>query len=364
MVCYGPAPVERRSGRRAPLVAAVAAGALIIGLSPPSGGADTVPALRARGAALQRAEQAALLQLYAAESSLARSRAALAALEARSAALAAAEADARRRTGIVRRSLAASRQRLASLLRDLYVQGDADPIAVILGASSLDEAVTGIESLSRAASQSARLGREAQSRAATLRVLSTRLAKRRGDLERARRDARAAARQLEDAVARRASTVAGLRRQRALTNVQIAALEERARAAQRASAKLAAAAAAAAARAEPAAAVDTTTTTPPQPPDPIPAPQPPGGTRTLVVDAVAYHLPGRTASGIPVGIGVIAVDPTVIPLGTRVFVPGYGPAVAADVGTAIKGAIIDLWMPSTARARAWGRRTVTITIYG
>ncbi len=61
---------------------------------------------------------------------------------------------------------------------------------------------------------------------------------------------------------------------------------------------------------------------------------------------------------------MIAVDPSVIPLGTRVFVPGYGPAVAADVGTAIKGNIIDLWMPSTADALAWGRRTVTITIYG
>ena len=48
----------------------------------------------------------------------------------------------------------------------------------------------------------------------------------------------------------------------------------------------------------------------------------------------------------PVGVGVIAVDPTVIPLGTRVFVPGYGAAVAADVGSAIKGAIIDLWMPT------------------
>ena len=85
---------------------------------------------------------------------------------------------------------------------------------------------------------------------------------------------------------------------------------------------------------------------------------------TLVVDAVAYHLPGNTASGIPVGVGVIAVDPSVIPLGTRVFVPGYGPAVAADVGSAVKGNIIDLWMPSTAKALAWGRRTVTITIYG
>jgi 3D (Asp-Asp-Asp) domain-containing protein len=37
--------------------------------------------------------------------------------------------------------------------------------------------------------------------------------------------------------------------------------------------------------------------------------------------------------------------------------------VAADVGSAIRGGIIDLWMPSTAAARAWGRRTVTITVY-
>ena len=87
------------------------------------------------------------------------------------------------------------------------------------------------------------------------------------------------------------------------------------------------------------------------------------GTHTLVVDAVAYHLPGRTASGLPVGVGVIAVDPTVIPLGTRVFVPGDGPAVAADVGTAIKGNIIDLWMRPR-RRHSPGRRTVTITVYG
>ena len=100
-------------------------------------------------------------------------------------------------------------------------------------------------------------------------------------------------------------------------------------------------------------------------PSPSLAPvQAPVGSRALVVDAVAYHLPGHTASGLPVGVGVVAVDPSVIPLGTRLFVPGYGPAVAADVGSAIKGTIIDLWMPSTAAARAWGRRTVTITVYG
>lgn len=83
----------------------------------------------------------------------------------------------------------------------------------------------------------------------------------------------------------------------------------------------------------------------------------------LKVDAVAYHLPGKTALGIPVGKGVVAVDPALIPLGTRLHVPGYGHAVAADVGWAIKGRIIDLWMPSTRAARKWGRRTVRITVY-
>ena len=83
----------------------------------------------------------------------------------------------------------------------------------------------------------------------------------------------------------------------------------------------------------------------------------------LRVDAVAYHLPGRTASGLPVRKGVVAVDPTLIPLGTRLLVPGYGKAVAADVGVAIKGRIIDLWMPTDAQARSWGRKTVIITVF-
>jgi 3D (Asp-Asp-Asp) domain-containing protein len=59
----------------------------------------------------------------------------------------------------------------------------------------------------------------------------------------------------------------------------------------------------------------------------------------------------------------VAVDPALIPLGTRLFVPGYGRAVAADVGTAMKGRIIDLWMPSSEHARKWGRKTVVITVY-
>jgi 3D (Asp-Asp-Asp) domain-containing protein len=83
----------------------------------------------------------------------------------------------------------------------------------------------------------------------------------------------------------------------------------------------------------------------------------------LKVDAVAYHLPGRTALGVSVRKGVVAVDPRLIPLGTRLHVPGYGPGLAADVGIAIKGRLIDLWFPSTVQAREWGRRTVTITVF-
>jgi 3D (Asp-Asp-Asp) domain-containing protein len=83
----------------------------------------------------------------------------------------------------------------------------------------------------------------------------------------------------------------------------------------------------------------------------------------LRVEAVAYSLPGRTAIGLPVGRGIVAVDPKVIPLRTRLFVPGYGRAIAADVGTAIKGRIIDLWFPTVDGARAWGRKSVVITVY-
>ncbi len=87
------------------------------------------------------------------------------------------------------------------------------------------------------------------------------------------------------------------------------------------------------------------------------------GPYRLRVDAVAYHLPGRTASGLAVGKGVVAVDPKLIPLGTKLFVPGYGRGVAADVGVGIKGRIIDVWMPNDTAARKWGRKTVIITIF-
>jgi len=92
-----------------------------------------------------------------------------------------------------------------------------------------------------------------------------------------------------------------------------------------------------------------------------PAP-PSGGGSSSTFESTAYCLGGTTATGMPVGRGIIAVDPSVIPLGSRVHVSGYGDAIAADTGGAIQGNIIDVWLPC-GEAYSWGRRTVTVTVY-
>jgi len=69
---------------------------------------------------------------------------------------------------------------------------------------------------------------------------------------------------------------------------------------------------------------------------------------------------GITASGRPAGHGVVAVDPRVIPLGTHMFIPGYGPAVAGDTGGAIHGNRIDLGFDSNRQAFQFGRRSITV----
>ena len=81
--------------------------------------------------------------------------------------------------------------------------------------------------------------------------------------------------------------------------------------------------------------------------------------------ATAYSLRGRTASGRMVSKGIIAADPRVLPLGSRVKleVPGYhGEYLVADTGGMIKGKRIDIWIPSSREAMRFGRRTVKLTV--
>lgn len=81
--------------------------------------------------------------------------------------------------------------------------------------------------------------------------------------------------------------------------------------------------------------------------------------------ATAYSLPGRTASGMRVAKGVIAADPRVLPLGTRVRLeagPYSGEYIVADTGSAVKGRKIDVWVPSNSEARRFGRRNVRLSV--
>ena len=71
---------------------------------------------------------------------------------------------------------------------------------------------------------------------------------------------------------------------------------------------------------------------------------------------------GVTYTGIPMQKGVIAVDPLIIPLGTRMYVMGYGEGIAADIGSAIKGNKIDLAFSNRGQALQWGRRRVHVYI--
>lgn len=71
---------------------------------------------------------------------------------------------------------------------------------------------------------------------------------------------------------------------------------------------------------------------------------------------------GMTASGVPAGHGVVAVDPNVIPLGSRLFIPGYGRATAGDTGGAIRGHRIDLGFDSLADANQFGRRSIVVYV--
>jgi 3D (Asp-Asp-Asp) domain-containing protein len=83
--------------------------------------------------------------------------------------------------------------------------------------------------------------------------------------------------------------------------------------------------------------------------------------------ATCYCLRGKTASGSMVRRGIVAADPRVLPLGTRIHVSGSshsGTYLVADTGGVIKGRIIDIWVPSCAEAIRFGRRKVTVTILG
>lgn len=300
--------------------------------------------LRQQNQALAGSSDSVVASLASIEARLAQARAELASFRARAAQVRERRRGVYHELTIARSAQRATNRALARRLQMLYEQGDTDALAVILGAGSLDAALDAIETMDLASEQDHTLLTKIKTSSRRLAALNARLAGRQRELDQLAAARAAATASLDAARASRLATIASMGARTRANASTIAGLEDRARTL-------------AAVQAAPPVAAPV-----PGAPHVLPGPAA-EGVYSLTVVATGYALQGTTSSGMPVGWGAVAVDPSVIPLGSRLSVPGYGLGVAADTGGAIQGARIDLWFPTVAQARAWGSRAVTITVY-
>ena len=327
---------EPGTGLRAGLIAASVAVLIALQLPAVSGaGAPSLDAraqqLRSRNATLAGKANAAWLSSASLSTRLEQTRAALVRFQARTQAISARRDEAEQTLEFARRTLKASQSALAARLRAMYEQGDTDPMAVLVGATSVDDALNRLESMNRLARQDHAVIAQAKAARTRLVAATQRLATEEAQARETEAATAATVSALDAARHEQEAAYASLRAQQRSNSSHISSLESQAR-------ELAAV---------PANAGQSTSL----------------GGRTLTVLATGYSLGGHTSTGVPVGYGIVAVDPNVIPLGTHMTIPGYGDGVAADTGGAIAGARIDLWFPTQAEALAWGSRTVTVTLH-
>jgi len=342
-------PTVRRPRR----LALAACSVVALGIALPASGAGPASSLRQQAqrltqenSAIASHSRAAVLMLYSLDSRLTEAQGRLASVRSQAAAVDRQAAETRRELRIARGVLTTSQADLAARLRALYEQGDSDPLAIVLGAKTLDDALTAMQTASAAAATDRAIVARARASRDRYVALRHRLAVRAEKLRALQASVSATVDALASAKASRVAYLQQLAAQRILNQAEIGSLETRAQSIE--------------AKARRVAVAQTVSTVASAAPVAAPTPAGPG---TMTVTATAYTLQGTTATGAPVGYGVVAVDPSVIPLGTRMTIPGYGEGVAADTGGAVQGAVIDLWFPTAAQAAAWGRRTVTITLH-
>jgi cystine transport system substrate-binding protein len=335
-----------------PAIALAVLAAPTLGLA----GSQSPSALRAENARLEARSRSAVLQLYSLDRQLVLAHARVTSLDREATSLRVERAGLAQQVRIARRGDRIAQRQLALRLRMLYEQGDVEPLEILLGAQNLDDAIASIDGLSSMAAQGEDVLRQLAAARKVLARAQASLAEHQAAIAAAESAARATEASLTRTRVAREVYVTSLATQHRLNDGQIAAFVARAQAAQARTAVI-----------TKAAGVDSRVTA-----SDVPAPAPPAaagpatsvtpGARTITVTATGYSLPGNTSTGLSVGWGVAAVDPSVIPLGTHMIVPGYGVAVAADTGSGIVGATIDLWFPTVAEANAWGRRAVTVQL--
>ena len=309
--------------------------------------ASQAEVLRAHNTSLAAKSHQVLLRLYSLQTRLAESERRVDALQQESARLEREEESARLQLAVARDNMASAHSQLGERLRQLYIEGEVDPLAILLGAESLDDALSALDGLNRLAEQDQQIIEQLTKARSDLRLALARLAERRAQLRAALGQAKDAHAHLLRVHAQQSSYLASLRRQQDLNGAQISKLSAQAAESEQQTENLGSGGGTGSGG-------DTA---------PAPPPPPPASGSKVTVSSTGYCLEGTTATGIPVGWGVVAVDPAFIPLGTRMFIPSYGEGVAADTGSAVRGAMIDVWFPKCTQAEGWGRRTVTITLH-
>lgn len=250
--------------------------------------------------------------------------------------------------------LSVARQRLRDRVRNVYKWGSFGWIDLLLESETMSSVLRRVEALETLVTQDAELVTEVREATGKARRSADRLATLAEERSRMVEELQSRRQDLERARDRRAEVVASLGTE--LDKVRTL-IEEADREMSRLNSKAAANTSSEDASSAPGEPQST------ESPSSSESPTSPDG-RKLTVKATAYALGGTTATGIPTGPGVIAVDPNVIPLGTRLYVPGYGEGIAADTGGVVKGNYIDVWLPSRERALAWGIKQLTVTILG
>src|SRR5271169_3638555 len=158
-LCYGPASVSgrrTRSAARLAGVSAVLAAAVVSTAAASNSGAphhQRAAELRVQAQTLDTRAHRALLDLYALDARLGTAQSQLARLQSESARLQTVQSQLAQQVAAAHQSLVVSEGLFAQHLRDLYEQGEVDPLAVVLGAQSLDDAVTRLDDLTRLADQ-------------------------------------------------------------------------------------------------------------------------------------------------------------------------------------------------------------------
>ncbi len=310
------------------------------GANPSKSDIASVASLRAATDTLTQRIHTATLDLYSLEAQLERAHSALAALRAERDRIAHESASFQLRLDVTRKNARVANRRIAVLVRNLYEQQTSDPLAIVLGAQSLDDAITTLDDLNRSAQTHHQIAQTSRNAKISLIALRRTLERQAAHVHANEEAAARAEAALVQARGARLALISDLSARRNLADKQIARIDALASAAATAPAPVPVAAA-----------------------TPVAATSTGARTVTVTVTATAYSGQGSTATGLPAGWGTVAVDPSVIPLGTRLTIPGYGDGVAADTGSAVSGSTIDLWFATEQQALAWGRRVVVVTLH-